>query len=52
MSGYWRIGPAIFGRDTDISQENEIEIAYMRLGKFQIVCEWRTGWHEISMAWG
>ncbi|MCK9569735.1 hypothetical protein M0R72_12400 [Candidatus Pacearchaeota archaeon] len=53
MRGYWRLGPATFGRDTDFAREAEnFEFAYMRIWKFQIVCEWRIGWKELSFAWG
>jgi hypothetical protein len=51
--GYWRIGPATFGRDTDFaSEEEDFGFAYMRISKFQIVYEWRKGWKELSVAWG
>lgn len=51
--GYWHIGPATVGRDTDSSlADGNFEFAYMRISKFQIVVEWKKGWKELSFAWG
>jgi hypothetical protein len=52
VRGYWRLGPATFGRDMSFGEDPNYEFAYMRIGKFQIVAEWRSGWKELSFAWG